>query len=41
MRINSIRIILAIVAFCNLEVHQMDVKTLFLNRDSDEEIYIE
>ena len=32
-RINSIRIVLS-----NLEVHQMDVKTAFLNGDLDEEI---
>ena len=30
-RINSIRMLLAISAFRNLEVHQMDVKTTFLN----------
>ena len=40
-RINSIRMILAIAALQNLEVHQMDVNTDFLNRDLDEEIYIE
>ena len=33
--------ILAIAAFRNLQVHQMDVKTTFLNRDLEEEIYIE
>ena len=31
----------AIAALSNLEVHQMDVKTTFLNGDLDEEIYIE
>ena len=41
MRMNSIRMILAIAALWNLEVHQMDVKTAFLNRDLDEEIYME
>ncbi|CAH9115649.1 unnamed protein product [Cuscuta europaea] len=40
-RINSIRMILAIAALRNLEVHQMDVKTAFLNGDIDEEIYME
>ena len=30
-RINSIRMMLAIVTLRNLEVHQMDVKTAFLN----------
>ena len=40
-RINSIRTVLAIVALRNLEIHQMDVKTTFLNRELDEEIYME
>ena len=40
-RINSIRIVLAIAALRNLEVHQMDVKTIFLNEDLDEKIYME
>ena len=40
MRITSIRMILAIAALWNLEVHQMDVKTNFLNRDLEEEIYM-
>ena len=39
-RINSIRMVLAIAALRNLEIHQMDVKTLFLNGELDEEIYI-
>ena len=30
-RINSIRMVLAITALRNLEIHQMDVKTTFLN----------
>ena len=40
-RINSIRMVLAIDALRNLEVHQMDVKTVFLNGELDEEINIE
>ncbi|KAD6454592.1 hypothetical protein E3N88_09298 [Mikania micrantha] len=40
-RITSIRLVLAIVALRILEVHQMDVKTSFLNRDLEEEIYME
>ncbi|GJW15160.1 pol polyprotein [Tanacetum coccineum] len=39
-RITSIRMILAIAALRNLEVYQMDVKTAFLNRDLEEEIYM-
>ncbi|GJV33866.1 retrotransposon protein, putative, ty1-copia subclass [Tanacetum coccineum] len=39
-RITSIRMILAIAALQNLEVHQMDVKTAFLNGDLEEEIYM-
>ena len=35
-RINSIRMILAIATLQNLEVHQMNVKIAFLNRDLDE-----
>ena len=41
MKINSIRMVLAIFALRNLEVHQMDVKTTFLNGNLDEEIYME
>ena len=40
-RITSIRMILAITVLRNLEVHQMDVKTAFLNGDLEEEIYME
>ena len=40
-RINSIRMVLAIAALRNLEVHQMDVKTAFLNGDLEGEIYME
>ena len=40
-RINSIRMMLAITILRNLEIHQMDVKTTFLNGDLDEEIYME
>ena len=39
-RINSIRMVLTIAALRNLELHQMDVKTTFLNGDLDEEIYM-
>ena len=40
-RINSIRMVLAIAALRNLEVHQTDVKTAFQNGELDEEIYME
>lgn len=40
-RITSIRTLIAIAAIYNLEIHQMDVKTAFLNGDLEEEIYME
>ena len=40
-RISSIRMLIAIAAIHNLEIHRMDVKTAFLNGDLDEEIYME
>lgn len=40
-RITSIRMLIAIAAIYNLEIHQMDVKTAFLNGDLEEEIYME
>ena len=40
-RITSIRLVLAIAAIRNLQVHQMDVKTAFLNGELEEEIYME
>ena len=41
IRITSIRMLIAIAALFNLEIHQMDVQTAFLNDDLNEEIYIE
>ena len=41
VRLTSIRLILAIVARMDLKLHQMDVKTVFLNRKLDEEIYMD
>lgn len=40
-RITSIRVLLALSSIYNLYVHQMDVKTAFLNGDLDEEVYME
>ena len=40
-RYESIRILLALATINNWEIHQMDVKTAFLNGDLDEEIYME
>ena len=40
-RKKSIRMVLAITTLRNLEVHQMDVKIVFLSGDLDEEIYME
>lgn len=39
--ITSIRVLIAIAALHNLEIHQMDVKTAFLNEELEEEIYME
>jgi len=41
VRIASIRLILAIVAYMDLELFQMDVKTAFLNGELDEEVYMD
>ena len=38
---DSLRIIIALVAHFYLELHQMDVKTAFLNGNLDEDIYME
>ena len=40
-KMTSIRTLLALAAQYGLEVHQMDVKTAFLNGDLEEEIYME
>ena len=39
-RISSIRILIVLASIHKLFIHQMDVKTAFLNGDLDEEIYI-
>ena len=40
VRFASILLILSIVAKHDLELFQMDVKTAFINRELDEEIYL-
>ena len=40
-RITSIRVLIALASIHNLVVHQMDVKTTFLNGDLEEEIYMD
>ena len=37
---DSLRIIMAIVAHFDLELHQMDVRTTFLNGDLVEDVYM-
>ena len=41
VRFTSIHLILAIVTHMDLEFHQIDVKTVFLNEELDEDIYME
>ena len=40
-RITSIRLLITITAIFYLKIHQMDVKTAFLNWDLEEEIYMD
>jgi hypothetical protein len=40
-RITSITLLIAIAAIHDLKIHQMDVKTAFLNGDLEEEIYMD
>ena len=38
---DSFRIIMALIAHYDLELHQMDVKTTFLNGDLEENVYMD
>ena len=40
-RLESIRILLAIASHLNFKLHQMDVKSVFLNGMLQEEVYVE
>ena len=40
-KITSIRMLIAIEVLHNLDIHQMEVKTAFLNGELNEEIYME
>ena len=40
-RITSIQMLIAIIVLHNLDIHQTDVKTAFLNGEINEEIYME
>ena len=40
-RISTIRTLIALASIYKLKIHQLDVKTAFINGELDEEIYIE
>ncbi|VDB90564.1 Bgt-51627 [Blumeria graminis f. sp. tritici] len=40
LRMDSLRILLAVANFCDWEIHQIDVKTAYLEGDLHEEIYM-
>jgi hypothetical protein len=40
-RLNSVRLLIALMAHEGWEVHHMDVKLVFLNSDLQEQVYVE
>jgi len=40
-KINTVRLFLAIVAICHWPLHQLDIKSVFLDGDPKEKIYME
>jgi hypothetical protein len=40
-RLTTIRVLLSLATSCGLLVHQMDIKTVFLNEELEEEIYMD
>lgn len=41
VRLNSIRIVLSLAAQCNMKIHQLDVMTVYLNGELEEQIFME
>lgn len=41
VRLNSIRIVSALAAQCNMKIHQLDVTTAYLNGELEEQIFME
>jgi hypothetical protein len=39
-RMETVRLLLALAAYSGWEVHHMDVKSAFLNRELSEEVYL-
>lgn len=40
LKMDSLRILLAVATFCDWEIHQLDIKTAYLEGDIQEEIYM-